>query len=74
LIPATSYIDNADNTEKWVSDTYLQSCTIGPSGPSISEHKQYAFNINSSGVASVPGTAGRATGLMIRPVKYVRVK
>ncbi len=70
LIPATSFIDNADNKEKWGSDTYLQSCTIGPSG---GEHKQYAFNINNNGVASVPGTAGRATGLMIRPVKYVRV-
>lgn len=71
LIPATNYIDNADNTEKWGSDVYLQSCTIGPSG---TEHKQYALNINSAGTASVPGTAGRATGLMIRPVKYVRVK
>ena len=71
LIPATNYIDNADNTEKWGSDVYLQSCTIGPSG---TEHKQYALNINSAGTASVPGTAGRATGLMIRPVKYVRVQ
>ena len=71
LIPATSYRDNKnDNVEYWGSDVYLQSCTIGPSG---SEHKQYAFNINSNAVASVPGTPGRATGLMIRPVKYVRV-
>lgn len=70
LIPATSYIDDADNKEKWGSDTYLQSCTIGPSG---NEHKQYAFNINSNGVANVVSGAGRATGLMIRPVKYVRV-
>ena len=69
LIPATSYLDNQNNKEYWGSDTYLQSCTIGPSG---SEHKQYALNINSAGTASVPGTAGRATGLMIRPVKYVR--
>ena len=71
LIPAANYIDNADNTEKWGSDVYLQSCTIGPSG---TEHKQYALNINSAGTASVPSTAGRATGLMIRPVKYVRVQ
>ena len=71
LIPATSYIDNADNKEKWGSDTYLQSCTIGPSG---TEHKQYAFNITSSGVGSLAPGAGRATGLMIRPVKYVRVQ
>ena len=71
LIPATSYLDNQNNKEYWGSDTYLQSCTIGPSG---SEHKQYALNINSAGTASVPGTAGRATGLMIRPVKYVRIQ
>ena len=69
LIPATNYIDNADNTEKWGSDTYLQSCTIGPSG---SEPKQYALNISSDGKASLAPGAGRATGLMIRPVKYVR--
>ena len=71
LIPATGFIDKADNKEKWGSDTYLQSCTIGPSG---NEHKQYAFSIDANGVASVPGTAGRATGMMIRPVKYVRVQ
>ena len=69
LIPATNYIDNAGNTEKWGSDTYLQSCTIGPSG---SEPKQYALNISSDGKASLASGAGRATGLMIRPVKYVR--
>ena len=71
LIPATSYIDNKDNKELWGSDAYLQSCTIGPSG---SEHKQYALNISSDGKASLASGAGRATGLMIRPVKYVRVK
>ena len=70
LIPGTNYIDNADNTEKWGSDTYLQSCTIGPSG---SEPKQYALNINSDGKASLASGAGRATGIMIRPVKYVRI-
>ena len=71
LIPATHYIDNAGNTEQWGADTYLQSCTIGPSG---SEPKQYALNINSDGKASLASGAGRATGLMIRPVKYVRVQ
>ena len=71
LIPATNYIDNADNTEKWDSDTYLQSCTISPSS---SEHKQYALNINNSAKGSVVNYAGRATGLMIRPVKYVRMQ
>lgn len=71
LIPATFYIDNASNEEIWRSDVYLQSCTIGPSG---SEHKQYALNINSSAKGSVVNSAGRATGLMIRPVKYVRMQ
>ena len=71
LIPATNYIDNAVNTEKWSSDTYLQSCTIGPSG---NEPKQYALNIDSSGKPSLAPGAGRATGLMIRPVKYVHVQ
>ena len=70
LIPATNYIDNADNTGKWGSDVYLQSCTIGTG---TGEPKQYALNITSGATGSVPGTAGRATGLMIRPVKYVRV-
>ena len=69
LIPATNYIDNKDNKEFWGSDVYLQSCTIGPSG---GEPKQYALNINSEGKASLASGAGRATGLMIRPVKYVR--
>ena len=71
LIPATNYIDNADNKEKWDSDVYLQSCTIGPSG---GEPKQYALNISSDGKASLASGAGRATGLMIRPVKYVRIQ
>lgn len=72
LIPATSYRDNTkDNIEYWGSDAYLQSCTIGPSG---TEPKQYALNINSNGKGQVVGTAGRATGFMVRPVKYVRVE
>lgn len=70
LIPATTYIDNAANTEKWDSNTYLQSSTIGTG---MGEPKQYALNINSNATGQVVGTAGRATGLMIRPVKYVRV-
>ena len=71
LIPATNYIDNKDNKEFWGSDVYLQSCTIGPSG---NEPKQYALNITSEGKAYLAPGAGRATGLMIRPVKYVRVQ
>ena len=70
LIPATYYIDNASNEEKWGSEVYLQSCTISPSG---NEHKQYALNINSSAIAKVVDYVGRATGIMVRPVKYVRV-
>ena len=71
LIPATNYIDNKDNKEFWGSDVYLQSCTIGPSG---GEPKQYALNINSEGKAYLASGAGRATGLMLRPVKYVRIQ
>lgn len=71
LIPATNYIDNAANTEKWGPDVYLQSCTIGTGS---GEPKQYALNISSSATGSVIGTAGRATGLMVRPVKYVKVE
>ena len=71
LIPATNYIDNAANTEKWGSDAYLQSSTIGTG---TGEPKQYALNINTNATGQVVGTAGRATGLMIRPVKYVRVQ
>ena len=71
LIPATSYRDNTqDNIEYWGNDVYLQSSTIGPSG---NEPKQYAFKIDSSGNPDLAPGAGRATGLMIRPVKYVRV-
>lgn len=70
LIPATSYIDNAANTEKWGSDVYLQSSTIGTA---TNEPKQYALNLSGS-TGKIVGTAGRATGLMVRPVKYVLVK
>ncbi|MGN1210915.1 MAG: fimbrillin family protein [Candidatus Cryptobacteroides sp.] len=70
MIPATSYIDNAANTEKWGSDAYLQSSTIGTAN---NEPKQYALNLSGS-TGKVVGTAGRATGLMVRPVKYVVVK
>ena len=78
LIPGTGYIDDNANTEKWTSDTYLQSSTIGTSNQSVSgttnrKRTIYALNINGK-TASVVSTAGRPTGLMIRPVKYVRVK
>ena len=78
LIPGTGYIDDNANTEKWTSDTYLQSSTIGTSSNSVSgttnrKRTIYALNINGK-TAKVVNTAGRPTGLMIRPVKYVQVK
>ena len=78
LIPGTGYIDDNANTEKWTSDTYLQSSTIGTTSSSVSgttnrKRTIYALNINGK-TASVVSTAGRPTGLMIRPVKYVRVQ
>ena len=77
LIPGTGYIDDNPNTEKWTSDTYLQSSTIGTSSSSVSgttnkKRTIYALNISGKTV-KVVNTAGRPTGLMIRPVKYVRV-
>ena len=78
LIPGTGYIDDNANTEKWTSDTYLQSSTIGTSNQSVSgttNKKRTIYALNISGTtANVVSTAGRPTGLMIRPVKYVRVQ
>ena len=78
LIPGTGYIDDAANTEKWTSDTYLQSSTIGTSNQSVSgttNKKRTIYALNISGkTAKVVNSAGRPTGLMIRPVKYVRVQ
>lgn len=78
LIPGTGYIDDAANTEKWTSDTYLQSSTIGTSSSSVSgttNKKRTIYALNISGkTANVVSTAGRPTGLMIRPVKYVRIQ
>lgn len=78
LIPGTGYIDDNANTEKWTSDTYLQSSTIGTSSSSVSgttNRKRTIYALNISGnIAKVVSTAGRPTGLMIRPVKYVRIQ
>ena len=78
LIPGTGYIDDNANTEKWTSDTYLQSSTIGTTSSSVSgttNKKRTIYALNISGTtAKVVNTAGRPTGLMIRPVKYVRVQ
>ena len=77
LIPATLYLDgNGDTrtsnieTKSNYSEVYLQSATIGTQS---NEPKQYALRIYNKGI-NVVGTAGRATGLMCRPVKYVRVE
>ena len=69
LIPGTGYIDDSDNVEKWATEAYLQSSTIGvyTSKPTI-----HALRVAKSG-ASLANSAGRPTGLMVRPVKYVRV-
>lgn len=78
LIPGTGYIDDNANTEKWTPDTYLQSSTIGTSSSSVSgttNRKRTIYALNISGTtAKVVSTAGRPTGLMIRPVKYVRIQ
>ena len=78
LIPGTGYIDDKPNTEKWDTSTYLQSSTIGTSSNSVSgttnlKRTIYALNISGT-AAKLQSTAGRATGMMIRPVKYVRVQ
>lgn len=77
LIPGTGYIDDRENTENWTSDTYLQSSTIGTISSSVSgttnrKRTIYALNIYGK-TAKVVSTAGRPTGLMVRPVKYVRI-
>ena len=72
LIPATYYIDDAKNEEKWSSEAYLQSSTIGYSSTKPVKPICYALKISGK-TASLTPTAGRPTGLMVRPVRYVRV-
>ena len=78
LIPGTGYIDDKPNIEQWATYTYLQSSTIGTSSSSVggtTNKKRTIYALNISGTtAKVVNTAGRPTGLMIRPVKYVRVQ
>lgn len=78
LIPGTGYIDDNANIEKWTSDTYLQSSTIGTSNQSVSgttNKKRTIYALNISGTtANVVNYVGRPTGIMIRPVKYVRMQ
>ena len=77
LIPATTYIDKALNTEKWGTDAYLQSATMSPSngtttedGVTVSKRNCYALNLSGTS-GKVVGTVSRPTGIMIRPVRYV---
>lgn len=77
LIPGTSYIDDDYNKEKWSSDAYLQTSTIGTRNSSVSgttyvKRSIYALFLSGTN-ANLVSTAGRPTGLMVRPVKYVRV-
>ena len=63
LIPGTGYIDDIDNVEKCATEAYLQSSTIGvyTSKPTI-----HALRVAKTG-ASLVNSAGRPTGLMVRP-------
>lgn len=72
LIPATYYIDDSANEEKWSSPAYLQSSTIGYSTSTPSKPICYALKLSGT-TASLANNAGRPTGLMVRPVRYVRV-
>ena len=72
MIPATYYIDDAKNEEKWSSEAYLQSSTIGYSTSTPSKPICYALKLSGT-TASLANNAGRPTGLMVRPVKYVRI-
>ena len=72
LIPATYYIDDAKNEETWSSEAYLQSSTIGYSTTKPSKPICYALQVNGTRASLLPN-AGRPTGLMVRPVKYVRI-
>ena len=72
LIPATYYIDDAKNEEKWSSEAYLQSSTIGYSTSTPSKPICYALQVNGTRASLLPN-AGRPTGLMVRPVKYERI-
>ncbi len=72
LIPAKYYIDDAKNEEKWSSEAYLQSSTIGYSTTEPSKPICYALKLSGTTASLLPN-AGRPTGLMVRPVRYVRV-
>lgn len=78
LIPATGYRDDTkDNVEYWAGDAYLQSATIGTKSDDVkgaTGRKRTIYTLWLSGNGgSLFSEAGRPTGLMVRPVKYVRV-
>lgn len=74
LIPPTGYIDNTTNTTKWTSEAYLHSATVGARGStSYNPYTEYVLRLTTS-AGSLLSTAGRPTGFMLRPVKYVRVE
>ncbi|MCI6494545.1 MAG: fimbrillin family protein [Bacteroidales bacterium] len=71
MIPSTGYVDNKDNTETWGSDAYLTSSTIGTKGSVHPDpYTVYVLQVNTKKLLP---TAGRPTGFMLRPVKYVRI-
>ena len=74
LVPPTGYIDDKSNEDKYISaptEAYLHSSTIGPKN--TGKPAQYALHLSGKKAEVVDG-AGRPTGMMIRPVKYVRVQ
>ena len=72
LIPATKYIDNAPNTPLWdKTEVYLQSATSGTDKNTVYALRLY---INNGMVRkTMTGVANCGTGLMLRPVRYMRV-
>lgn len=74
LIPPTEYIDNSANNPKWGTTAYLHSATVGARGnTSYAPYTEYVLKLTTS-AGSLLSTAGRPTGFMLRPVKYVRVE
>ena len=82
LIPGTGYIDSDYNKEKWTSDAFLQSSTMGINnstvtgeitGNKVTKRLIYAIYISGT-TANVVNYVGRPTGIMVRPVKYVRIQ
>ena len=68
LVPLTGYKD--DNKIGGGGSAFLQSRTIGTAGSQY--NPIFALQLNSTS-RSLLSTAGRRTGLMVRPVKYEKV-